>query len=338
MNLKKLVSSITVGAILLTQSAFAAEFVDMPDNWSTAALNKAVSDGLLSGSDGYIRPDDFMTRAEMATIMARACGATNEANISSFSDVSSADWYYSSMAKAVAMQAFTGSDGKLNPEDYITRQEAFVVLARVFSLNLDKNIDTTVVDAFKDGDKVASWAKEAVAAIVSGGYVAGADGYINPESNISRAEFAVVMSRLVSYYIDDAETTEIPSDGNVMVRVGGLNISGAKGDKMIVIGDGAGTSDMSIKDADLSGKLVVRGGKNVVLEGKFGEVRIVLPKIRVECGNATTTRIYGCKDSVVDIGTITAPDTSTPKNENTDKEDTKTDDTVNAEETEKTAE
>lgn len=315
MNLKfkKVISSIAAGVLLLTQSAFAAEFVDMPDNWSTEALKKAVSDGLLSGSGGYIHPDDYMTRAEMATIMARACGAVNEADISSFTDVKPDDWFYSSMAKAVAMQAFTGSDNKLNPEDYITRQEAFVVLARVFSLNLDKNIDKTVVDGFKDGESVASWAKESVAAIVSGGYVAGNDGYINPESNISRAEFAVVMSRLVSYYIDDASLTEIPSDGNVMIRVGGFNIDGAKGDKMIVLGDGVGKTDVSLKNSALSGKLVVRGGENVVLEGKFGEVRIVMPYVRVECGDADTTRIYGCKDSVIDIGTLTTPDTSAPK-------------------------
>ena len=43
--------------LLLSFSAAAADFPDMPDDWSTAALNAAVENGLLSGSDGYPRTD-----------------------------------------------------------------------------------------------------------------------------------------------------------------------------------------------------------------------------------------------------------------------------------------
>lgn len=306
----KKVISLLLCVFVLMQVSFAAEFVDMPDNWSKEALQKAVDNGLLGGDGGYIHPDDYMTRAEMATIMVRACGAVNTADISAFTDVKADDWFYTSMAKAVAMGAFSGADGMLNPNDNITRQEAFVVLARVFSLNLDKNIDETVIDGFKDGNLVADWARESVAAIVGGGYVAGADGYINPENNISRAEFAVVMDRLVAYYIDDEKATSIPSDGNVMIRVGGVSIDGAKSDMMIIIGDGVGKTNVSFTNAELTDRLVVRGGDRVTIAGSFGDVRVVLPYITLDCGNAETKRIYGCKDSVIDIGTLTASDTT----------------------------
>lgn len=306
--MKKAIAIITVCIMALSCVTFAADFADMPNDWSTAALEKAVENGLLTGNGGYIYPSDSMTRAEMATIMVRACGAKSEADISAYTDVKASDWYYSSMAKAVAMGAFSGSDNRLNPNNPITRQEAFVVLARVFSLNIDKNIDTTVLDEYKDGAKVASWAKEAVAAIISNGYVAGADGFINPESNISRAEFAVVMNRLVSYYIDDASVKEIPSDGNVMIRVGGISLDGAKSDKMIVLGDGIGKSNISFTNAELSDRLVVRGGERVSVAGSFGELRVVQPYITLDCGGAEAKRIYCCRDSVVDIGTILTPD------------------------------
>ena len=306
--MKKIIAIITVCLLAFSQMAFAADFADMPDNWATASLQAAVDNGLLTGSGGYIYPDNNMTRAEMATIMARACAASAEADISAFTDVKSDDWFYSSMAKAVAMGAFTGADNMLNPNDPITRQEAFVVLARVFSLNLDKNIDTTILNDYKDGAAVASWAKEAVAAIISNGYVTGADGYLNPESNISRAEFAAVMNRLVSYYVDDSSVSTVPSDGNVMVRVGGITLDGIKSDKMLVLGDGIGKAEVKIINADLSGKVVIRGGETVTAAGKFGELRVVQPNITLECGSAEAKRIYCCRDSVVDIGTILATD------------------------------
>lgn len=302
--MKKVIALILVCLFSLSTVGFAAEFSDMPDDWSTAALQNAVENGLLSGSDGKIYPSDNMTRAEMATIMVRACGATQDADIAAFTDVKLDDWFYSSMSKAVAMGAFNGSDGKLNPNNYITRQEAFVVLARVFSLNLDKNIDMTVLDGFKDGNKISDWARTSVAAIVSNGYVAGANGYINPLNNISRAEFAVVMDRLVKYYIDDPATTKIPSDGNVMIRVGGLNIDAAESSHMVVIGDGVGTADMSISNGNISDKLVVRGGNKVLIDGIFKEVRIVMPNIEVEGDPSNIERVYVAKDSKYSMGTI----------------------------------
>ena len=77
-KMKKIVSYIVVLclAFSLMQVAAVAEeisFADMPDNWATDALQKAANNGLLSGyDDGTIRPDNNLTRAEMAAIMVRA--------------------------------------------------------------------------------------------------------------------------------------------------------------------------------------------------------------------------------------------------------------------------
>ena len=311
MKMKRVISAAVAGLIMVSQSVFATEFKDMPDNWATSALQNAVDNGLLGGNGGYILPDDNMTRAEMATIMARACGAKDEADISAFTDVSPDEWYYSSMAKAVAMKAFNGSDNKLNPDDYITRQEAFVVLARVFSLNVDKNVDESVIDKFNDGTKIASWARKEVAAIINGGFVSGSNGYINPEDNITRAEFAVVMDRLIQHYIDDPTVSELPAEGNVMVRVGGVAVVGAKGDRLVIIGDGAGTDGVKFTDSELLNRFVIRGGKNVELSGTYGEVRVVMPNITANVAKADAARFYVCKDSVLDIGTLTPSDVST---------------------------
>ncbi len=295
--MKKIISLIMVSLLVFSVSAFAADFKDMPNDWSTSALEAAVKNGLLTGSDGYIKASDNMTRAEMAAIMVRACGATKEADISAFKDVKESDWFYSSMAKAVAMGAFKGSNGKLSPQNPITRQEAFLVLSRVFGL--DTNIDLSNDDklaGFKDGNKVADWAKNGVGAITARGYVAGNDGYIKPLDNISRAEFAVVMDRLVKYYIDSPDA-EIPTDGNVMIRCAIEKIAGLKTDKMVILGDAVGDANVRIEGADMDGKLSIRGGKNVSLDGAFEDVSILCAGIKASGDVSKMGKVYLCKDS-----------------------------------------
>ena len=270
--MKKFLILFTVITMMLSMTAFAAEFKDMPDNWSTEALNAAVNNGLMSGNDGYIYPDNPMTRAEMAAIITRATGATIEADISAFSDVSGDDWFYSVMAKAVEMKAFNGSDGKLNPESNITRQEAFVVLARVFGLDRLADAEYTELAKFSDGESVADWAKKEVNMIIKSGYVGGSDGKINPLANITRAEFATVMNRLIKYYIDTPGEHTLKTDGNTMVRCGGVTFNNVISDKMICVGDIPETEEIVFNECLISGNLIVRGGR-VNAGGIFSDIK-----------------------------------------------------------------
>lgn len=282
--MKKIISLMMLIVFVLTTFstfAFADEiqvkdmFVDMPDNWATDALVAAVENGLISGSDGYIKPDDFMTRAEMAAIISRATGCQTEADISEFTDVTKDDWYYSPMAKAVYMKGFKGSDGMLNPENNITRQEAFVVLARVFGIATNPVSDYSAIDVFTDKDQIADWAKDSMNMIIREGYVGGNDGRVNPLDNITRAEFAVVMNRLVKYYIDEPGDYTPNADGNIMIRCGGVNINKFSTDKMIVVGDIKGEDAVNFVDCNIQGTVVTRGGKTK-FTGDYASMKAIM--------------------------------------------------------------
>lgn len=56
--------------------------------------------------------------------------------------------------------------------------------------------DTDALNTFPDKGEVSSWAANAVAALVENGYVTGSNGKLNPKSQITRAEFAQVISNL----------------------------------------------------------------------------------------------------------------------------------------------
>ena len=303
--MKKIIALVLVCMMALSTVAFATEFKDMPDDWSTSALEAAVKNGLLTGSGGYIKASDNMTRAEMATIMVRACGATKEVDISGFSDVKAEDWFYTSMARAVAMGAFNGSDNKLNPNSPITRQEAFVVLSRVFGLDVSDPKELSALNDFKDADKIADWAKKGVASIVYNGYVAGNEGYINPLNNISRAEFAVVMDRLIKYYIDD-KAAVFPTDGNVMVRAKDYPLNSLDTEYMVVAGDAIGDVEYTVVDGKIGDRLVIRGGTTVKVKGEYNKVVIAAPGILANINTDGINHIHVCKDSVVKFDSFVA--------------------------------
>lgn len=265
-----------IGAMLLSTNAFAAvpsDFSDFPTDWSAPAMTHAVQNGLLNGSDGKILPKGLLTRAQMATMVNRAFASSAKASLTSFTDMVPGVWHYDEMAKSVQMGAFQGADGKLSPNDPITREQAFAVLARAFGLADGK---ASSLDKFSDGAQVSSWARGAVATLVEQGYVTGADGALNPQSYITRAEFAQVMDALVAAY-GDQDLKDQTVEGNLILRSNSTleNVT-VKGD--LILADGV--SAASLKNVTVTGRLVVRGGTDGVKLTKStakGGIRLANP-------------------------------------------------------------
>jgi hypothetical protein len=294
-------------------------FADMPDNWSTAALNKAVDNDLLKGYEvgdkKLIRAENPLTRAEMAAVVNRAFGATVSSKLKGVTDVSSTAWFAEDMAKAVKMGTFA-LDTKMRPNDNITRQEAFAVLARAFKAT-STDVNHKALDKFLDKANISTWALYDLCGMAEAGYIQGFNGNLQPKANITRAEFAVVMDNLVKQYIDKAGTaTEVVAAGNVLVRSAGVTLKDVtvKGD--LVIGDGVGEGDAILDNVKVEGRTVVRGGgvNSVIIKGDSNLGKVVLAKttgeVRVTVeGNAKVEVIIvddGSDDVIVkgNVGTL----------------------------------
>lgn len=299
--------SATMLASMLPKPAFAADntttFPDMPNDWSTQALQNAVNNGLLNGIDGKIAAGENLTRAQMAAIVTRAFGTNGKANISSFGDVNAGDWFYDAMASSVLMGAFQGDGVNLNPNANITRQEAFTVLARLFTLS---GGDQSVLSSYTDGAQVADWAKDSMASMVAAGYVKGSDNMLNPRSSITRAEFAQVMDNLVKTYFADSRLNVNANGNAVLNKAGTLEGATISGD--LIIGDGAAEGDVVLKDVTVSGRLLVRGGgtSTVTLEGnaKVGSIAVNKPTgaVRVKNNTQKSVNVNVLSDNVVLTG------------------------------------
>ena len=262
MNKKRTLAMLLAGAMLLPANAFAAspeDFTDFPTDWSAAGLRSAVQNGLLNGSNGQINSSGLLIRAQMAAIINRAFAARKTADLSVYSDANTSAWYYNDLELAVAMRTFQGANGKLNPEAPITREEAFVVLARAFAL---ESGDTSVLNNYTDGASVSAWAQSSVAALIENGYVNGANGKLNPKTSITRAEFAKVISEMASTYADADDSLSATVDGSVIVRENSVSLSGKTINGDLIIADGVSRIDLT--GVTVTGRIVLRGGESGV--------------------------------------------------------------------------
>lgn len=248
-----LAAAMTVGSLPAVYAADKSQIKDIPDNWAKQAVESAVENDLMTGYEGYVRPADDITRAEVSVIINKILASSNKADISSFSDVNSSDWFYDAMAKIVKTGILSGSGNQLMPNKEITRQEAFSLLARIFGIT---NGGESALEGFADKDEVASWAKGALAAMVEAGYVSGNDGKLNPNDNITRAEFAQVLSNIGCKYVFESGEVSGDFDGNVFIGSNDVTLSGTvKGN--VILGDGVDKT--VLKDVKVTGDVISRG-------------------------------------------------------------------------------
>ena len=298
--------------LTLTTWASAADFTDMPDNWAKAPLEAAVENGLLNGSDGLLRPTDYLTRAEMAAILVRAFGTTQSASVSGFSDVKVDAWYVTQNAVpgAVFMEIMNGNnDGTFEPGRNITREQAFAVLARALKLEAGSS---SVLAQFTDAAQISGWASGEVAAMVAAGYVNGSNGKLNPKGNITRQEFAQVMFNIFGDYISTAGTVTELGGKAVMINVPGVTVKDTTVHGDVIIGEGVGEGDVFFENVTIEGRVVVRGGgvnsihfinsdSSQVLVSKIaGPVRIVADK----ASSVAEVAVIGGTDTVTVQGSV----------------------------------
>ncbi|WP_160499682.1 InlB B-repeat-containing protein [Paenibacillus dendrobii] len=190
-------------------------FMDVEGHWSKKAVNDMASRMIVKGTDdNHYNPDAVITRAELAAIVVRALGLSENGSKTDFTDVKSGDWYAGAVAKAVEYGLIEGYENQtFAPTQTITRQEALVIMARAMKLTgleADGAYAESVLSPFADRAEVASWAKPAMAAAVKNGLVKGSSEGLMPTGNLTRGETAAIVQRFLiqAKLIDNRNTNE----------------------------------------------------------------------------------------------------------------------------------
>ncbi|MGI6197256.1 MAG: InlB B-repeat-containing protein [Eubacteriales bacterium] len=265
---KRVLAALLVMIMVLQPAAFAAsvaDFLDFPFGWSKDAMTAAVENGLYIGNESkLIQPDKALTRAELAAFITRAFGATRTADLSKITDVNADDWFYEPVARAYQMGAINGtSDTTFDPNSYITREQVFLVLARVLCIS---GTDEQALARFTDADKISSWAKNGIIGMVEKSYVNGyPDGSFRPQDNITRAELAQAFHNIFKLYIDaPGYYSQVPESGSVMIRVPGVHLENVNVNGDVVIADGVANGDFDLASVNVNGRVLARGGEGKV--------------------------------------------------------------------------
>lgn len=112
---------------------------DRSSEWAYGALTAAKDAGILQGDEfGYLCGSDYATRAEIITMIARACKVSSDDHsvLDGFTDAADIpDWAVSALAGMAAQGSLSGyTDGTLQPNDQITRAEAFNLLYQAITV------------------------------------------------------------------------------------------------------------------------------------------------------------------------------------------------------------
>ena len=146
--------------------------------------------------NGEVRPQNNITRAEVATIFFRLLTDDirdeNLTKTNRYSDVAATSWYNTAVSTLSSMGIITGyPDGTFRPNAAITRAEFAAIAAR-----FDNDGDKT---AAKFSDIATHWAKDEISIAYNNGWINGyPNGTFGPQRDITRAETMTLVNRVLN--------------------------------------------------------------------------------------------------------------------------------------------
>ena len=282
-----------------TPSAHAS---DIQNHWAKDVMTQWQNKGYISGfQDGSLRPDQSVTRSQLAAMINKAFGFAQASTIA-YKDVQSTDWFYHDVAIAKAQGYMEGyKNNTFHPDQKVTRQELAVILT---SLKKLKSSNSAV--QMKDTVYSPSWSKGSIGAVIDSGLMKGDEKGFRPKDTTTRAEAVTVLER--SLESSDANNSSKSSSPATIYNTAGvygpasgqqqitgdmqLNSSGSTLRNMVIEGDlllgaGIGEGDAILDHVTVKGTTTINGGginsihlqdstlQTAVINKKDGQVRVV---------------------------------------------------------------
>ncbi len=181
----------------------AMNFTDVVESdWYYSAVCEVWAQGLMTGmGNDTFSPNTSVSRGMIVTMLYRMEGSPTLNYSYSFGDVVWPSYYYRGVTWAAGNDIATGYSRKsFAPDDAVTREQLAVILYRYIEW---KGIDLSVPEGpnvpFADEADISDWAKDAVDALHMSGMISDTDNnHFDPKGSVTRAEAAVIFSRLFS--------------------------------------------------------------------------------------------------------------------------------------------
>ena len=309
--MKRWVAYLLAGAMVTSSTtAWAGNYKDVGGHWAENAIATWTERNVLNGYNEMFRPDDTITRGEMAVILDRMMYYT-EKQQNTFTDLDQA-FYTDPILKAAKAGILLQSNALIQPKQTMTKQEAIVMFAKALGISpIEGNTD------FEDDAQIADWAKGYIVAMKQYGYITSDDGAFHPEELISRAEVATLLSTSVGDVVTESKT-EVSSNGkNVIINTPDVTLQNTVIDKDLILSEGVGEGDITLENVTVKGALIVRGGgihtvtlkncniNNISVQKKSAPVRILTQGSSIANTTVTTSCILEGDFDTVNISSPT---------------------------------
>ena len=167
-------------------------------------------DAYIVGYDnGYVGPNDTLTRAEAAqiiyTLMTDEAKAENaKKNGKTFVDVSKTHWAYEAITMMTKASIMVGTgDGKFAPDAVITREQFATMIAQLFKIEVNQPITGYI---FKDLN--GSFADKYISLLYAMGILEGkGDNTFGPKDSLTRAQAITIVNKLIGRLPGDGTTS-----------------------------------------------------------------------------------------------------------------------------------
>lgn len=189
-----------------TTKKYEQKFTDVDKSyWAFQYISEMSERGVIAGyPNNYYYPNNNVTRAEFAKIMALAAGLPINSYVSSttYADVNSTDWFAPYVEAARYYLSGYTSSGNLYylPNETALREDIAVALVKL------KGYDTSIYDEsilramFTDWQSISDGARKYVAVAVENGLISGyEDNTFRGQNGITRAEAATLLWRAYQY-------------------------------------------------------------------------------------------------------------------------------------------
>ncbi len=227
--MKRRLIALVLGIILVLASPLSAQaFFDTQHHWAGNTIRHLTAREIVHGKSAEIfAPNLPVTRAEFATLLTNGLGQWEETRSlqqgsSSFSDINSGFWAKGSLELCFELQIMVPDNrGRCYPNRSITRAETAVMVAKALGLTGSEELN------FADSRRIPTWAAESVSAVFDAGILKGyPDGTFQPQNNLTRAEAAVIIEKILEYQGDKYQGAGRLLSLDVVNRTARLSVNG----------------------------------------------------------------------------------------------------------------
>lgn len=194
-----------ISPIEVADKVLPVNFTDIVNERRADAIINLASRGVLAGmSKDKFMPDTTVTRAMVAAVFMRISRDKFINTSMSAKDITVKDWYFNSVKWAMTHSIVAGyPDGSFKPMKKVSRQELAVMLEgllKLYNINMPNVVD---VD-YSAYSYLPAWSHDAVIDVVRKGLLeVGQDGKLGYDKEVSRADFAYAIDKIVEFALNN---------------------------------------------------------------------------------------------------------------------------------------